>query len=139
MTWTYDGDPNGDRKDQVRLLVGDTDTEDQLVQDEEIEFVLTQYVPVDGKPAWLAGAHTADMIAARFARKADRSVGPLSISAKQQRDHYRELAADLRMLHATNGLGNPGTLGAVKPASPILSGGGKTYLGGSTYLNRHDG
>ena len=79
MTWTYDGDPTQDRTAEVRFLVGDTDQTDPLVQDEEIEFVLTQYVPVEGSPAWLAAAHVADGIAAKFARKADRSLGSLDL------------------------------------------------------------
>lgn len=136
MTWTYDGDPaDPDRRDEVRWLVGDTDPEDELVTDEEVELALTRWPPPDDKPPWLAGAMVADSIAAKYARKADRSIGSLSISAKQQRDHYRELAADLRMLYQTNGLGQPGTLGAVTPAAPILGGGGPTYLGGSPYMN----
>lgn len=133
--WTYDGDPMGDRKDEVRFLVGDTDTTEQLVTDEEVNFVLSQYPPVTGKPAWLASAHVADGIAARFARRADRSVGPLSISAKQQRDHYVELAASLRVLYATNGLSSVAGMGAVKAASPRLGGGGPTRLDGGTYLH----
>ena len=135
MTWTYDGDPTQDRTAEVRFLVGDTDQTDPLVQDEEIEFVLTQYVPVEGSPAWLAAAHVADGIAAKFARKADRSLGSLSISASQQRDHYRELAADLRMLWATGGRGNSSGLAGVVPAAPILGGGGPTYLGTSRYVD----
>lgn len=135
MVWTYDADISGDRKDEVRWLVGDTTAADPLVQDEEIEYVLTQYPPVAGRPAWLAGAHVADAIAARFARKADRSIGTLSISAKQQRDHYRELAADLRALWATNGQGNATAFAGVVVAAPVLSGGGRTYLGDTTYMN----
>ena len=40
MTWTYGGAPgttsSATRRDAVRLLVGDTDTTDQQVSDEEI-------------------------------------------------------------------------------------------------------
>jgi hypothetical protein len=135
MSWSYDGDPTGDRKDEVRFMVGDTDATEELVSDEEITFVLGQYPPDTDKPAWLASAHVADSIAAKFARRADRSIGPLSLSAKQQRDHYVELAASLRALHATNGHTTSG-MGGIRPAAPRLGGGGTTYLGGTTYINR---
>jgi hypothetical protein len=123
MSWSYDGDPTGDRKDEVRFMVGDTDATEELVSDEEITFVLGQYPPDTDKPAWLASAHVADSIAAKFARRADRSIGPLS------------LAASLRALHATNGHTTSG-MGGIRPAAPRLGGGGTTYLGGTTYINR---
>lgn len=136
MTWTYSGDPDVDRKDEVRWMVGDTTDTDPLVQDEEINFVLAQYPPANGKPAWLAAARTADSIAAKFARKANRSIGNLSIQAKQQRDHYRELASDLRALEASNGK-QVGGMAGITPAAPILSGGGRTYLGPTAYDSPH--
>lgn len=130
MTWTYDGDPTGDRKDEVRLMVGDTDQTDPLVQDEEIAYYLTQFPPADTKPAWLAAAHVCDAIVGKFARKMDRSLGgALQQTASQQYDHYRQLAADLRALWATNGTSSQSTLGSVRPASPVLGGGGPSYLG----------
>ena len=42
MTWTYTGDPNVSDRDKIRFLIGDTDTNDQLVNDEEIEWALTE-------------------------------------------------------------------------------------------------
>ena len=41
MTWTYNLALTAD-KDKVRLLVEDTDTDDQLAQDEEINFLLIE-------------------------------------------------------------------------------------------------
>lgn len=135
MTWTYDpSDIASSRKDEVRFLVGDTESADPMVEDEEIELVVTQFPPVLGRPAWLAAAHTCDAIAGRFGRAAQRSAGPLSISAQQRFEHYRQLATDLRVLYATNGKTTAGFHG-VTPGAPILSGGGRTYLGSSTYAN----
>jgi hypothetical protein len=31
MTWSYSGDPSSSSTDAVRFLVGDTDTNDQLI------------------------------------------------------------------------------------------------------------
>ena len=134
MVFTYDGDPTGDRKDEVRFMVGDTDQANPLTQDEEINYVLTQYPPDTGKPAWMAAAHVCDSIAAKLARQVQQGLGPLSASNQQQYEHYVALAQQFRVLHATNGQGVIlGSLAGVKPAAPVLSGGGKTYLGSTTY------
>lgn len=130
MTWTYTSDPAGDTTDEVRFLVGDTDTTDQLVQNEEIEYALSAYPKPTGKPAYLAAAAVADGIAAKFARRADRSLGSLSIQAKQQRDHYVELAQTLRQAHASSGQATGDTRAPYRLGIPLLSGGGPTVLGG---------
>lgn len=134
MTWTYTSAPETDRKDEVRVLVGDTDTTDQLIDDEMIDYALVQFVPDTGKPAWLAAAHICDTIAGKFGRRAQRSIGPLSISAQQQFDHYKDLAQQYRLLYASGGLATTG-LSGVKVAAPSLGGGGRTYLGTNTYMD----
>ncbi|MFZ0011272.1 MAG: hypothetical protein WAL97_05135 [Halobacteriota archaeon] len=40
MTWTYSGDPKKSRLDNVRLLMGDTNENDQLLSNEEIQIFL---------------------------------------------------------------------------------------------------
>jgi hypothetical protein len=70
--------------------VGDTDSTDQLVSDEEITYSVT----TTGTTLLAAGG-VAAAIAAKFARKADRSVGDLSISYSQRYDHYLALSKDL--------------------------------------------
>lgn len=46
MPWTYTGNPGSSEKDMVRFLIADTNTSRQLVQDEEIEWLLTQEMNV---------------------------------------------------------------------------------------------
>lgn len=144
MTWSYDVDTLNDgtdesRKNEVRFLVGDTDETIPMVQDEEIEMTLLRYPPADSlKPAWLAAAHVCDAIAGKFARKMQQTLGPLSASNQQQYEHYVALASHLRLLYSTNGKASQG-MGSVTVAAPILSGGGPTYLGGSSYSNSGDG
>jgi ABC-type lipoprotein release transport system permease subunit len=90
MTWTYGGDPSANNRDHVRFLVGDTDTTDQLVTDEEIAFAVAQ-----AGNAGFAAVIVARAVAASFARKSDRSVGDLSISYSQRFTQYQELAERL--------------------------------------------
>ncbi len=90
MTWTYAGDPSANNRDEVRFLVGDTDTTDQLITDEEIAYAVAEESSNRGAAALVARA-----IAASFARRADRSVGDLKVSYKQRYDNYIALATSL--------------------------------------------
>lgn len=90
MTWTYSGDPSSDEKDAVRFLIGDTDSDDELIQDEEINYLLDEEGAVK-----LAAARAAETIAAKFARKADRTIGDYSEKFSQKADNYFSLAKEL--------------------------------------------
>lgn len=92
MTWSYSGDPTEDDKDAVRFLVGDTDTNDQLVTDEEIAFFLDEFP----SSTYHAAAEVAESIAAKFAREVSHSGDGLSYSAEQLQSNYAELAVRLR-------------------------------------------
>jgi hypothetical protein len=93
VTWTFDdtADPIS-AKDQVRLLVGDTDTSDQQLTDEVIEF----YLDDQGNSIDLAAAEAADALAAKFARQVDTKNSRLSVAASKRLEHYHKLAARLR-------------------------------------------
>ena len=97
MTWTYDPTNLGtttaaERLDAVRFLVGDTNTVDQQVQDEEIAFALDQ----NGNNIYATAAWVAKGIAAKFARLVDVELdGQLSESYSQLQKHYGDLASEL--------------------------------------------
>jgi hypothetical protein len=94
MTWTYSGNPAASALDQVRFTIGDTDTTDQQLSNEEI----TWLVSARGS-APLAAPYAAEAIAAKLARESDssKSVGDMSLSrslsARSQK--YYELAQRL--------------------------------------------
>lgn len=93
MTWTYTGDPSVSDRDRIRFLIGDTDTNDQLVSDEEIAWSLTQ-----GGSIYQTAHDLCTVIAAKFARLAtSKSVGDLSLSYADRAETYHRLAD--RMLH----------------------------------------
>jgi len=89
MTWSYNSALTTD-KDKVRFYIGDTDQTNQLLQDEEINFLLTEITNV-----LLAAAYAAKAVAAKFSRQADKAVGDLRISLSQKAQTYMALAADL--------------------------------------------
>lgn len=64
--WTYSGDPRVSDKDAVRFLIGDTVWKDQLINDPEILFALTQRTSTKG-----AAADCCRAIAARLSREVD--------------------------------------------------------------------
>ena len=47
MTWSYSGDPANSTNDSIRFLIGDTDTNDRLITNEEIAYIVTQLRNLD--------------------------------------------------------------------------------------------
>ena len=116
MTWTYNPATLATSLlYQTRLLLGDTDSTDPLLADEELTYLLT----VAPAPA-LAAAEAAGTLAARFAREADQSVGRLSESRSQRARAFEALAVRLR------GQAARGLTSAVAP-----------YLGGASIVDKN--
>lgn len=99
MAWTYSGDPSSSDRDQVRFLIGDTATADQLVTDEEIAWSLTQ------GSVYNAAAICAKAIAATFSRLADKAVDDLKINYSQKSSQYLKLAEQLESKDSHKALG----------------------------------
>lgn len=89
MSWSYV--PGASARDYVRFLIGDTDSSNELLQNEEIDTALSN----EGNK-YAAAAVCADALAGKFSDEADKKVGPLSISASQKADKYQKLADRLR-------------------------------------------
>lgn len=80
------------RLNAVRLLVGDTNTSDQQVQNEEIYFALSQ----SGDNIYSAGSWICRTIASKYSRLVDTDLdGQLSEKYSQLQTHYKSLASDL--------------------------------------------
>jgi hypothetical protein len=91
MAWTYNVSLiNATPLYQVRLLCGDTDITDQLLQDEEINYLLSVFSTYE------AAAQACDAIAAKFSRQADQTTGDISTSYSQRAKMYSERAIQLR-------------------------------------------
>ena len=105
MTWTYGGDPSSNARDAIRFLVGDTDTNDQLINDEEIAWVNNQVTGSDTATTGLydAAYRCCLTIASKFSRLADQSVGDLKVSMSQKAKAYRLQAEELQSLVSREG------------------------------------
>lgn len=95
MTWTYTQAPEDEPIDAVRLLVGDTDVADPLIQDEEIEFMLG----LQEGNQYLAAADIADVLSAKFTRSVSLSVEGLSAQFERRAIAFAELAVRLRQMN----------------------------------------
>lgn len=100
MAWSYSGDPRNSPKDQVRILVGDTDETDQLLQDGEIYYFLDMYsqAPLN------AAIRACEVIQAKFSRMVDETVGSVRISFSQRMDAMNKLKTSLIQRIATEGI-----------------------------------
>ena len=97
MSWSYDA-TNLDtttvsgRLNSVRLLLGDTNTTDQQLQDQEILFSLSQ----SNNNIYYAAAWSAKNIASTYARKVTTSIdGALSANYSDLMTHYSKLSETL--------------------------------------------
>jgi len=95
MTWTYSGDPGASDLDEIRFLIQDTDTNDQLLTDEELTYLFTTY-----GEAYSAAVAAVGVLIANASRVAEESkrVGDLSLSVKSgaRVDQWKALMASLQ-------------------------------------------
>jgi hypothetical protein len=96
MTWSYSQDPTSSVKDAVRFLVGDTNPDVPLLQDEEIWFNLSE-VNMD---LYRAASNTCYNLSAYFTQQSQntsKTVGGLSLSQGygDRAQKYERLAKDL--------------------------------------------
>ena len=105
MAWSYDPTDldtttASGRLNTVRLLVGDTETLDQQVQNEEITFGLSE----NGDNIYYAGPWIARAISSKYSRKVNTSLdGALSADYSDLAKQYKVLADDLEYQGKTSG------------------------------------
>ena len=122
MAWSYDPtDLNtttaSGRLNTVRLLVGDTDTTDQQVQNEEVTFSLSE----NGNNIYYSGAWVARAIASKYSRKVNTELsGALKADYSDLVTHYNSLADNLEYQGKTSGA-SVGVLAGGIPKSTVES------------------
>lgn len=98
MAWTYDNtdlgtDTASGRVNSVRLLVGDTDSTDEQVQDEEITFALTQ----TANNVYYAASWVANVLASKYSRRVTTELdGALRAEYSDLAKNYRLLSLQMR-------------------------------------------
>lgn len=106
MTWTYSGNPGSSTLDEVRFLIGDTDTDDQLLSNEELNWIIARE-----PTAYEAAISAVNRLISQAAREAQmsRSVGGLSISRNngQKVAQWESLLSRLRYEMFQHGAPSP--------------------------------
>jgi hypothetical protein len=98
MAFSYDSSLVAPR-DQIRFLVGDTESDEYFLEDEEIVFLMTTW---DHKNSvYYTASMAAEAIAAKFAREISVSSDSQSLSTSELQQKYLDLAARLLRQHET--------------------------------------
>lgn len=103
MSFSYSGDPSASALDEARFLIGDTDSDAPIMQDEEIQYIIDTYK---------AGTNTLkyqlfNRAATLFARDIKRSLGPQSEDPTGRLNYYKEQAEYYKNLVAIGGVSPP--------------------------------
>lgn len=96
MAWTYKAEQlSTSPLYQVRFYLTDTDADDRLMEDEEVQFLLDTWMPLVNSVVMVA-AVGAQQLANRFARELDVSGDGVSIESSALMERFRSVAASLR-------------------------------------------
>jgi hypothetical protein len=113
MSWSYSGDPAASALDEIRFYCQDTDEDDQLISDEEIQFIYNQWFPLYTSNVYCA-ALVCEIIASKFAREVSYNADGVSIGANELQDKYNALASSLRdQYKALNSAYSPVDVGGI--------------------------
>lgn len=112
MSWSYSGDPADSALDEIRFLVQDTDSADQLITDEEIEYLIAKWTPVYDS-ALMTASMVAEAIAAKFTREVSYSADGVSVGVESLQQKYDGLASSLREQYRQYDIGSGPEVGGV--------------------------
>lgn len=107
MSWSYDSadlstSTLSGQLNSTRFLLGDTNTNDQQVENEEVLFALAQ----NGYNIYKSAAWLARSLAAKYAKKVDIDLdGALSGAYSQLQEHFYALAGHLETMANKSGSG----------------------------------
>ena len=105
MSFTYNGDPSESEVAAARFLIGDTDNENPIMQDEEIQYLLDEYGA--GTMNDTVRYQLFNRAATLFARDIKRSLGPQSEDPTSRLNFFQKQAEYYRNILATGGVSVP--------------------------------
>ena len=91
MGFSYSENPASSDRDQLRFLIQDTNCDDVLFQDAELDWLLLEA----GSPL-NAAIRAVETLLAKWAGKCDEKVGQVSVSFSQKVDNYKKLLETLK-------------------------------------------
>ena len=100
MSFSYSGDPSKSPLDEARFLIGDTDRESPIMQDEEIKYIIDTYKAGTNALKYQLFNRAATL----FARDIKRSLGPQSEDPTERLNYFREQAEYYKNLVVIGGV-----------------------------------
>lgn len=88
MSWTYSGDPSTSQLDEIRFIIGDTNVNAPIMQNEEIEYLIAEYGAARNTLLYQVFSRTATL----FARDIKRSLGPQAEDPTARLTFFKEQA-----------------------------------------------
>lgn len=88
MSWTYSGNPQGSQLDECRFLIGDTNKAEPIMQDEEIQYIISEIGEDRNKLLYELFTRAATL----FARDIKRSLGPQSEDPTERLKFFKSQA-----------------------------------------------
>lgn len=104
MSWSYSGDPSTSPLDYYRFTIGDTDEDNQLFQDEEIEYVISS----NNENSTYILYSLYSTLANKFSMSATKkTLGPQSVDYSERQRYWMERAKYYEALKASSGISLP--------------------------------
>lgn len=97
MSFSYDLSDLATELNRLRLEIGDVDSNDYFLDDEEIEIVQSEKTSF-----YRRAAACCDLICAKIARNVKTKIGHFSEDANEMFIHYKELAAKFKTCASTS-------------------------------------
>lgn len=86
MSWSYSGNPSDSALDECRFLIGDTNESEPIMQDEEIQYIISNAGSNVNKLRYELFRQASTI----FARSIKRSLGPQSEDPTARLNYYKE-------------------------------------------------
>ena len=103
MSFSYSGDPRANPLDECRFILGDTDKHNPILQDEEIDYIISQ----SGSDVALLRYKLFTQAATIFARSIKRSLGPQSEDPTARLEYFQQQAAEYKAKITAQGISLP--------------------------------
>ena len=103
MSWNYSGNPLDSKLDECRFLIGDTNENSPIMQDEEIMYLISQAGTNENRLKYLLFSQAATY----FSRDIKRSLGPQSEDPTGRLNYFKEQADKYRAILSASGISLP--------------------------------